>query len=171
MQRRRFLKQGLRVALGATAIGTLGLGLGGCGFQLRGYGESLPALPALALAGADDDLATAVRKTLTRAGTRVDDQAALRLNLGRGTISETQQGLSAGTSHDIELTLRAPFSVQRQANDAYLLDQQTLEVSETVTVNDDDLLAQDDSRRNARERLYETAARRLIERLRPLAEQ
>ena len=171
MQRRRFLKQGLKVAMGATAVSTLGLGLGGCGFQLRGYGEPLPALPALALSGPQGELTPVVREALTRAGTRIDEQAALRLNLGRATVSETNRGLPGAGSRDIELTLTAPFSVQRQASDAYLLDQQTLEVRERISVNDNELLAQDDARRAARERLREAAARQLLERLRPLAEQ
>ncbi|MGB8711763.1 MAG: LPS assembly lipoprotein LptE [Onishia taeanensis] len=171
MQRRRFLKQGLRVAMGTAAFSTLGLGLGGCGFQLRGYGEPLPVLPALALSGADGEFMSAVRKALTRAGTRIDDQAALRLNLGRASISETDPGLPGAGSRDIDLTLTAPFSVQRQATDAYLLDQQTLDVSERISVNDNELLAQDDARRAARKSLHEAAARQLLERLRPLAEQ
>lgn len=171
MQRRRFLKQGLKVAMGAAAVSVLGLGLSGCGFQLRGYGESIPALDALALAGANDDLTPVVRKALTRAGTQIDDQAALRLNLGRATINETNRGMAGAGSRDIDLTLTVPFSVQRQANDAYLLDQQTLNVSERISINDNDLLAQDDTRRAARERLRKAAARQLLERLRPLAEQ
>ncbi|WP_168709052.1 LPS-assembly lipoprotein LptE [Onishia niordana] len=171
MQRRRFLKQGLKVALGATAVSTLGLGLVGCGFQLRGYGEDLPTLEALALAGANDDLAPIVRDALTRAGTRVDSTAPLRLNLGRANISETNQGLPGAGSRDVELTLTVPYSVQRQSNEAYLIDQQTLTVRERISVNDNELLAQDDARRAARETLRETAARRLLERLRPLAEQ
>ena len=108
---------------------------------------------------------------LTRAGTQIDDQAELRLNLGRATINETNRGLAGAGSRDIDLTLTVPFSVQRQANDAYLLDQQTLNVSERISINDNDLLAQDDTRRAARERLREAAARQLLERLRPLAEQ
>lgn len=171
MQRRRFLKQGLKVAMGATAVSTLGLGLSGCGFQLRGYGETRPALEALALDGANDDLVPVVRDALTRAGTRVDDKAPLRLNLGRASISETNQGLPGAGSRDVELALTVPYSVQRQSNEAYLVDQQTLTVRERISVNDNELLAQDDARRAARERLRETAARRLIERLRPLAEQ
>ncbi|WP_458526312.1 LPS-assembly lipoprotein LptE [Onishia taeanensis] len=170
MQRRRFLKQGLRVAAGAAAISTLGLGLVGCGFHLRGYGDTVPALEALAVSGPNDDFTPVVRETLARSGTRIDDQAALRLNLSRATISETQQGLAGAGSRDIVLTLKAPFSVQRQANDAFLLDQQTLEVRERISVNDDELLAQDDTRRAARERLRDAAARQLLERLRPLAE-
>ena len=73
-------------------------------------------------------------------------------------------------SRDIEFTLTVPYSVQRQSNEAYLIDQQTLTVSERISVNDNELLAQDDARRAARESLRETAARQLIERLRPLAE-
>ena len=171
MQRRHFLKQGLKVAMGAAAVSVLGLGLSGCGFQLRGYGESIPALSALALAGPNDDLTPVVRRALTSAGTQIDDQAELRLNLGRATINETNRGLAGAGSRDIDLTLTVPFSVQRQANDAYLLDQQTLNVSERISINDNDLLAQDDTRRAARERLREAAARQLLERLRPLAEQ
>ncbi len=68
------------------------------------------------------------------------------------------------------MTLEVPFSVQRRADGAYLLDRQRLEVSERLTVNDDELLAQDDLRETTRDRLRSEAVRQLMDRLRALAE-
>ncbi|GGX93226.1 hypothetical protein GCM10007160_20950 [Litchfieldella qijiaojingensis] len=162
MKRRDFLHLSL--------AGIAAMGLSGCGFRLRGLGSSGPTLEALALNAADSDLAPVVRESLESAGTRLDVNAALRLNLGQERFREISLTHGDAGSQDTELQLTAPFSVQRAADGAYLLNQQQLDVSTTFSVSDDDLLAQDDIRSEARERLRRDAARQLIERLRPLAE-
>lgn len=165
MQRRTFLRRSLATLM----VGSVA-SLSGCGFRLRGLDTPMLTLDALALDAADSDLTPVVRQALENAGTRIDDQAPLRLNLGHEQFHEAALTHGDAGSQDIELRLTAPFSVQRRANDAYLLDQQQLDVVTTITVSDDDLLAQDDIRAEAQEQLRRDAARQLLERLRPLAE-
>ncbi|WP_108444574.1 LPS assembly lipoprotein LptE [Halomonas denitrificans] len=162
MQRRHLLRLGL--AAGAT------LAIAGCGFRLRGYDQPLVSLDALALAGPETALRRLVARRLEGAGTRVDDDAARVLNLGNETFSERRLGGLDSGPRELELTLEVPFSVQRRADGAYLLDQQRLAVSERLTVNDDELLAQDAEREAVRERLRGEATRQLLDRLRALGE-
>lgn len=160
MQRRTLLQLGL--AAGAS------LALAGCGFRLRGLDQPVVAIDALALQGADSDLARQVARRLESAGTRIDEQADLMLNLGQESFRERRLSVLDSGPRDLEMTLEVPFSVQRRADGAYLLDQQRLEVSERLTVNDDELLAQDDLREATRERLRDQAVRQLLDRLRAL---
>ena len=74
MQRRHFL--GLTLASGAALL------LAGCGFHLRGVGGEVLSLDSLALDGADTPFAEQLTKRLESLGTRVDETASLRLNLG-----------------------------------------------------------------------------------------
>lgn len=160
MQRRTFLTLGL--------AGTAGLALAGCGFRLRGFDDPSPVLDELSLAGPDGELSRLSRERLEAAGTRVRDGAALRLNLGEAEIR--RRGLSVLDSgpRDEEMTLVAPFSVQRASDGAYLLDQQRLEVSTRYTVSDADLLNQEELREEARRELLDAAVRQLLDRLRAL---
>ncbi|PRY71895.1 LPS-assembly lipoprotein LptE [Halomonas ventosae] len=160
MQRRTLLQLGL--ATGAS------LALAGCGFRLRGLDQPVVAIDALALEGADSDLARQVARRLESAGTRTDEQAERVLNLGQESFRERRLSVLDSGPRDLEMTLEVPFSVQRRADGAYLLDQQRLEVSERLTVNDDELLAQDDLREATRERLRDQAVRQLMDRLRAL---
>ncbi|TDR54883.1 LPS-assembly lipoprotein [Halomonas ventosae] len=160
MQRRTLLQLGL--AAGAS------LALAGCGFRLRGLDQPVVAIDALALERADSELARQVARRLESAGTRIDEQADLMLNLGQESFRERRLSVLDSGPRDLEMTLEVPFSVQRRADGAYLLDQQRLEVSERLTVNDDELLAQDDLREATRERLREAAVRQLMDRLRAL---
>lgn len=159
-----------RLFLTMLAVGSASLGLAGCGFRLRGLNESLAIPEGLAFEGTDDALSPVVRETLEQAGTRLDGQAPLRLNLGRERIEEYSLSFGGAGSKELELRLTAPFSVQRREDDAYLLDQQQLDVTTTVIVNDDNLLAQDDLRDEARQRLRRDAANQLLDRLRPLTQ-
>ncbi|SDM67363.1 LPS-assembly lipoprotein [Franzmannia pantelleriensis] len=163
MQRRRFLH--LSLAAGA------GLALAGCGFHLRGLDTPVMSLDSIALVAADSDLTPAVQAALERAGTAIRDDAPLRLNLGDESFRESRRTFGSAASREIEMTLRAPFSVQRQRDNAYLLNQQQLEVSTNFSISDDNLLAQEDLREEARQELREEAARRLLDRLRALDSQ
>ncbi|SEK48298.1 LPS assembly lipoprotein LptE [Halomonas daqiaonensis] len=160
MQRRSLLQFGLTA--GAS------LALAGCGFRLRGFDQPVVAIDALAVEGADSELARRVTRRLESAGTRVHDQAALVLNLGTENFRERRLSVLDSGHRDLEMTLAVPFSVQRRADGAYLLDQQRLEVSEHLTVNDDQLLAQDDLREETRDRLRDDAVSQLMNRLRAL---
>ncbi|MDR9440928.1 MAG: LPS assembly lipoprotein LptE [Halomonas sp.] len=160
MQRRTLLHLGL--AVGAS------LALAGCGFRLSGLDHPVVTLDALALAGADSELARQVVPRLERAGTRIDDQAEHVLNLGPERFRERRLSVLDSGPREVEMTLTVPYSVQRRADGAYLLDQQRLEVSERLTVNNDELLAQDDLRDATRERLRNQAIRQLMDRLRAL---
>lgn len=160
MQRRTLLQLGL--AAGAS------LALAGCGFRLRGLDQTVMPIEALALEGPDSELARHVARRLEQAGTQIDDQAAQVLNLGAETVRERRLSVLDSGHQEREMTLTVPFSVQRRADSAYLLDQQQLNVSERLTVNDDQLLTQDDLREDARDRLREAAARQLMDRLHAL---
>lgn len=158
MQRRTLLQLGL--AVGAS------LALAGCGFRLRGLDQPVVAIDALALEGADSELARQVANRLERAGTRVNRQAENVLNLGVERFRERRLSVLDSGPRELEMTLEVPFSVQRRVDGAYLLDQQRLEVNERLTVNDDELLAQDDLREATRARLRSEAVRQLMDRLR-----
>ncbi|MGM0983480.1 MAG: LPS assembly lipoprotein LptE [Pseudomonadota bacterium] len=160
MQRRTLLQLGLTT--GAS------LALAGCGFRLRGLEQSVLAVDALALAGTESELARQVAGRLERAGTRVDGQAERILNLGAERFRERRMSVLDSGPRELEMSLEVPFSVQRRADGAYLLDQQRLEVSERITVNDDQLLTQDDLREATRNRLRNQAVRQLMDRLRAL---
>ncbi|GHC29819.1 LPS assembly lipoprotein LptE [Aidingimonas halophila] len=162
MRRRTFLTYSLAM-LGTT-------GLVGCGFRLRGLDGDIAGLDRLAFDAADSDLSDVVRDELEGAGTLIDDKAPLRLNLGPETLNQSVLTFGSAGSREIELTLTAPFSVQQTANDAYLMNQEQLEVTTTYSVTDDNLLAQDDLRAEATERLRRDAARQLLDRLRSLAD-
>ncbi|CAM3305825.1 LPS assembly lipoprotein LptE [Halomonas lysinitropha] len=160
MQRRTLLQLGF--AAGAS------LALAGCGFRLRGLDQPVVARDALALAGTDSELARQAARRLERAGTRVHDRAALVLNLGAERFRERRLSVLDSGPRELEISLEVPFSVQRRADGAYLIDQQRLEVSERITVNDDQLLAQDDLREATHDRLRDDAVRQLMDRLRAL---
>ncbi|MFY0990405.1 LPS assembly lipoprotein LptE [Halomonas sp. C05BenzN] len=162
MQRRTFLHLGL--ATGAS------LALSGCGFRLRGFDSPESVLPELALAGPDSDLARLAAERLESAGTRLHAGAPLVLNLPGEEFRERSLSVLDSGPRELEMVLRVPFSVQRQADGAYLLDQQTLEQSARFTVSDGNLLAQDDIREETRAQLRHEAVNRLLDRLRGLVE-
>lgn len=162
MKRRHFLYLSL--------AGVMALGVSGCGFHLRGLNTPVLTLDSLALNAADGELIPVVREALENAGTRIDERAPLQLNLGQERFQEASLTHGDAGSQDVELRLTAPFSVQRTTDGAYLLNQQQLDVVTTISVSDDELLAQEDIRAEAQEQLRRDAARQLIERLRPLAE-
>lgn len=162
MQRRTFLHLGL--AAGAS------MALAGCGFRLRGLDTPEVVLPELTLAGTDSDLARLAVERLESAGTRVHDGAPLALNLGDEAFRERRLSVLESGPREVEMELRVPFSVQRRSDGAYLLDQQRIEVSTRFTVNDDNLLAQDDIRTEARDQLRREAVNRLLDRLRAMTD-
>lgn len=165
MKRRTFLARALGVAL----LGASLVALPGCGFQLRGTGATHDVgIDSLALAATPSALSDSVSRALRDAGIALNDAAPLRLNLGTERIQEID--LSGGDSgtHEIELQLGVAFSVQRTGDDAYLLDQQQVQVATTFRANDSELLTQDDDRERALESLRRDAAQRLLNRLRNL---
>ncbi|MDX5378519.1 MAG: hypothetical protein LPK08_13520 [Halomonas sp.] len=162
MQRRDFLN--LAMAAGAA------MALAGCGFRLRGFDTPGLALEELALAGDDSELARLVEERLTAIGTRVNDNAPLVLNLGPETFRERQLSVLDSGPQEREMSLTVPFSVQQRSDGAYRLSEQRLEVSTRFTVSDDNLLAQDDLREEARQDLRQEAQRRLFDRLRAVTD-
>ena len=165
MQRRSFLT---RMAL-CSILGVAALSLGGCGFHLRGLGDTTLTVDRLALDAADSPLTSVVRNALEQAGTQLDQDAALRLTLGSEDIQRRELGVGETGSREIEMTLRAPFAVQRREDAAYLIHQQQLEVTTTVNVQDSNLLARDDQIKEALKELRQRAAQQLLDRLRPLS--
>jgi LPS-assembly lipoprotein len=162
MQRRGFLN--LAMTAGAA------LAITGCGFRLRGFDTTGLAVDELALAGADSELARLTAERLASIGARVHDDAPLVLNLGPETFRERQLGVLDSGPQEQEMSLSVPFSVQRRSDGAYRLPQQHLEVTTRFVVNDDELLAQDGLREEARQELRQAALRRLFDRLRTLEE-
>lgn len=160
MQRRTFL--------GLLLTGSASLGLAGCGYRLRGLDTPGPVLSELAIAGSDSDLAGMVRERLESGDTRVHAQAPLVLNLGAEEFRERPLGIQGTGPRELEMELRLPYSVQRRSDGAYRLPQQQLEVVTRFTVSDDNLLAQEDLREEARQELRRDATRRLLDRLRSL---
>jgi len=166
MKRRTFLNRALRTSAALVAAGTLA----GCGFQLRGQGRNLAGLDSLALDTPPGPLGNAVRQALEGAGVAVREQAPWRLNLGAEQLDEVELTTNNAGSRAIELQLGVPFSVQRQRDDAYRIERQTLTVSTTYQAGTSDLLARDDRRQQAVQSLRQEAARRLIDRLQSLAD-
>lgn len=160
MQRRGFLN--LAMAAGAA------LALAGCGFRLRGFDTPGLAVDELALAGDDSELARLVAERLASLGTRVHDDAAQILNLGPETFRERQLSVLDSGPQEREMTFSVPFSIQRRSDGAYRLAERHLEVLTRFTVSDDNLLAQDDLREEARRELRQEAMRRLFDSLRTL---
>ncbi|SDJ38510.1 LPS assembly lipoprotein LptE [Billgrantia gudaonensis] len=160
MQRRTFLT---RVLAGGTA-----LALTGCGFRLRGFGESGTVIDELELAGPESELSRQLAERLRRDGTRLHAQAPWILTLGRPALDERRLSVLDAGSQEHEMVLSLPFSVQRRSDGAFVLPEQMLEVSERFTVSDDNLLAQEEIRREAETALHREAIRQLLERLRGL---
>ncbi|MCA1770480.1 MAG: LPS assembly lipoprotein LptE [Halomonas sp.] len=160
MQRRTFFTLGL--------ASIAGLALSGCGFRLRGFDETATAIDELALTGPDSELSRLVRERLEASGTRLHDGADRVLNLGQVDVQRRNLSVLDSGPRDEEMVLRAPFSVQRRGDGAYLLDQQQLEVSTRYTVSDANLLTQEDLREEAQRQLREAAVRQLLDRLHSL---
>ncbi|MCI0508692.1 LPS-assembly lipoprotein [Chromohalobacter marismortui] len=161
MKRRSLISHAL-IVLATTML------LAGCGFQLRGIGDNAFDVPTVALSAPQGELRDAVVQALegARAGPRED--ASLRVNLGEERISETSLTIGNSGSQQRRLTLSVPFSVQRSEDNAYVLDQQTLETSTTLSVDNDNLLSQGELRNEALASLRQEAARQLVNRLRAL---
>ncbi|AMD00023.1 LPS assembly lipoprotein LptE [Halomonas chromatireducens] len=160
MQRRTFL--------GLLLTGSASLGLTGCGYRLRGLDATGPALSEIAIAGSESDLVGMVRERLESGDTRVHAQAPLVLNLGAEAFRERPLGIQGTGPREVEMELRVPYSVQRQSDGAYRLPQRQIEVVTRFTVSDDNLLAQEDIREEARQELRRDATRRLLDELRSL---
>ena len=163
MKRRTFLTKSLGVMVTGAAVASLA----GCGFHLRGQSEPL-GFDRLTLVAPIGELADSVRRELTNADVALVDDAPLRVNLGPESIQEYTLTAGGSGSQEIELRLSAPFSVQRTRDDAYLINQQQIEVATTYLANDSNLLVLSDLREQALDDLRREAARQLLNRLRSL---
>jgi len=160
MQRRQFL--------GLSLTGATALTLGGCGFRLRGVGGEVLAIDSLALAGPDGPFSELLAERLEALGTRVDDGAPLRLNLAQENVETHQVGVLDTGSQEQQLVLTVPYTVQRVSDGAYIADRQSVEVIESFSTTDDNLLAKDDLRADALQTARREAVRQMIDRLRAL---
>lgn len=164
MKRRTFLTQSLLL----TAAGAAAMTLTGCGFRLRGIERATLGIDTLTLTATAAALTDQVRRELENAGVTLTDEAPLRLTLGDEQVREAPLRGGDTINDEIELGLSVPFSVQRTRDNAYLLDQQRLEVVTTYLVNNDNPLVRDEQRENTLADLRRDAARQLLERLRAL---
>ncbi|KAA0017745.1 hypothetical protein F0A16_11740 [Salinicola corii] len=139
--------------------------LAGCGFQLRGLHQPALGISELSLNANVSPFSEEVRRSLESAGTRVVENADLRVNLGDERIGENRLTRSDSGSRETSITLTAPFSVQRVSDSAYLLNQQQLEVSTTVLLSTDDIYSGEEARTDAIKQLRRDAATQLIDRL------
>lgn len=151
----------LLLCLMALALTTLA----GCGFQLRGTNQPLLSMSQIGLSANISPFSETVRRTLEQAGARVTDDADLRINLGDEKIAENRLTRADSGSRETEITLTAPFSVQRVSDDAYLLNQQQLETSTSVLLSTDDIYSGNQVRDEAVKQLRQQAADQLIDRL------
>lgn len=164
MKRRTFLTR----SLGLASAGLVAATLPGCGFHLRGLDLPTLGIDRLALSAPIGELTDIVRRQLINDGVTLTEEAPLRVNLGHERIEEFILTGGDSGSQEIELRLRVPFSVQRTSDNAYLLDQQLIEVTTFYQVSDSNLLVRSDLRKRALDELRNDAARQLLYRLRAL---
>lgn len=164
MKRRTFLTKSLGMVLAGTAMASLA----GCGFHLRGLDQPPLGFDTLTLSAPVGDLTDEVTRELDNAGVTLAEDAPLRVNLGQERVQDVDLTGGDSGSQEYELQLSTPFSVQRTSDNAYLIDQQRLEVVTTYQANYSDLLARGDLREQALDDLRRDAARQLLNRLRSL---
>ncbi|GHB07233.1 LPS-assembly lipoprotein LptE [Salinicola rhizosphaerae] len=164
MMHRAFSRRA-RQAVGIGLVTLAVITMAGCGFQLRGMHQPLLGMSEVGLSANVSPFSETVRRALEQAGTEVSDDADLRVNLGDERIASNRLTRADSGSRETEITLTAPFSVQRVADDAYVLNQQQLETSTTVLLSTDDIYAGNQVRDEAVQRLREQAADQLIDRL------
>ncbi|ALM52270.1 LPS assembly lipoprotein LptE [Halomonas huangheensis] len=162
LQRRQFL--------GFTLSAGLALALAGCGFHLRGLDGDVLSLDQLAIAGpgAESPFAEQLIEQLEAHGTQVTDNAPLRLNLNPEDSFIRAGGILNSGGQDETVVLNIPYSIQRTADSAYLVSRETLETTDTYTLQDGNLLSRDDLREEAQDRARREAVRQMIDRLRAL---
>ncbi|MEC9483328.1 MAG: LPS assembly lipoprotein LptE [Halomonas sp.] len=162
MKRRIFLARSVAL-LGLGAVAT---GLAGCGFHLRGTERQALAIDALDLAGPPTLLTDRARRALENAGVEVTDRAPLVLNLGTERVEDVSLRGGDLVNDEVELRLVVPFSVQRRRDNAYLIDQGSLEATTTYIVNGDDPLVRHELQETALDELRQSVIRQLIDQLR-----
>ncbi|WNK19115.1 LPS assembly lipoprotein LptE [Halomonas piscis] len=154
-----------RAFLGAALGASAALGLGGCGFHLRGR-ESLPTLPPLALEGnTQSDLGQALARLLQARGSGLSDSAPWRLTLSGVDMHSRRLGGTDRGSREHRFTLEARVSLQQRHDQAYVWNRESFSTELSQRVNDDDLLNRDVLIDEARQQLAQQLARRIAERL------
>ncbi|MGC3872461.1 LPS assembly lipoprotein LptE [Halomonas sp. GXIMD04776] len=161
MKRRTFLVRSLSLL----AMSTTGVALSGCGFQLRGLDQQALGFDTLDLNAPPTAFTDELKRRLNSDGVTLTDDAPLRLNVGSTEVKDVALGGGDLNYEEVELNLAVPFSVQRSSDDAYVLDQQVIEVVTTYQASDGNLLVRDDLRSQAVEALQRDAIRQLLERL------
>jgi len=129
---------GLRQILVLVAV----LGLGACGFQLRGD-ASLP-FESLYIEGGQDivvDLQRAIRPTATKITDSAKDADAVLQVLGESREKRILGLNSAGRVSEFRLLYRVDFKVSGKSGD--LLSPQQIELRRDITFNDSQTLAKE----------------------------
>lgn len=162
MKRRTFLAR----SLGLLVISTAAIALTGCGFQLRGLDQQALGFDTLNLNAPPTRFTDQLKRRFASEDVTLTDDAPLRLNVGSPKTSEISLGGGDLNYEEVELNLAVPFSVQRSSDNAYVLDQQVIQVVSTYQTSDGNLLVRDDLRDQAIEALQRDAIRQLMERLR-----
>nr|WP_298415772.1 LPS assembly lipoprotein LptE [uncultured Halomonas sp.] len=164
MKRRTFLTRSLNLL----AMSMAGIALTGCGFQLRGLEQQALGFDTLDLNAPPTAFTDELKRRFAIEGVALTDDAPLRLNIGSPRTSEVALGGGDLNYEEVELNLTVPFSVQRSSDNAYMLDQQVIQVVTTYQTSDGNLLVRDDLRDQTVKTLQRDAIRQLLERLRTL---
>jgi len=159
-------KQRLSVSL---LLATALLLLQGCGFQLRGSGQALPAgISPVALQGLDrfDDLYPVLSRQLRAAGVEVADSGASRLRLSQRRSSRRVLSVDAnGKVVEYELYEGVTFELTSR-NGARAVEPQTVGVTRSHLNPEIDVLAKDQEEKALRRDMLQDLALRIISRLR-----
>gem|GEM_PF-1797423 len=162
-------------AMSLVALAATSLSLAGCGFQLQGLGShSAPTVPELEFNIANDTpqnvVAQQIHSNFQQAGTRIVANAPIQLNVGDATFNETNLNYTGdGGTQQRLVVLDVPYSIQRTSDNAYLADQQNIEVSGNYTTSTNQLLQRGDVRAQLHKQLAQQAAIQLVARVEALA--
>lgn len=146
--------------------------LAGCGFRLAGTGGLPEGLQTVDLSGnLDDDQFEALSARLTQAGASVVESGsdgAVRLQVQLITVADRNLVASASTGRTVVRLTRALNYSLRDADNALLLGPTKLTQQRDLQLDDDNLLASTEERRNAVVDLELALYNRLIRQLRSL---
>ncbi|MHB1231425.1 MAG: LPS-assembly lipoprotein LptE [Burkholderiales bacterium] len=141
------------------------LGLGACGFQLRGN-AALP-FESVYIEGGQDivvDLERAIRPTATKVTTRAQDAQVILQILGESREKRILSLNSAGRVSEFTLLYRVNFKVSDKRG-RELLSPQQIELRRDITFNDSEILAKESEEALLYHDMQTDAVQQIIRRL------